>query len=175
MRDIDFSALTPADALDLAVLIEEEARQRYLEFIDMMHEVHHNTEAAKFFAFMAENEQHHRDELAERRQRLYPNEPSRVTGTMIYDVEAPEYDEPQAFMSIRECLDLAMAAEVKAENFFRRTLDTATTPEVRALFAELAEEEVEHQKMVAEQLAKLPADESPLTPEDVADEPVSQG
>ena len=49
---IDFSALTLKDALDLAILIEEEARERYEDFADQM-EQHHTPEAGRFFRFMA--------------------------------------------------------------------------------------------------------------------------
>ena len=35
-RDIDFTELSLQDTLDLAIAIEEEARERYLEFVDQM-------------------------------------------------------------------------------------------------------------------------------------------
>ena len=41
---IDFAALSLQDALDLAILIEEEAQERYLEFVDQMQQ-HHTPEA----------------------------------------------------------------------------------------------------------------------------------
>lgn len=171
--DLDFSSLEPADALDLAVLMEEEARQRYLEFAELMDEVHRNHAAARFFRFMAENEEKHGQELWRRRQDVYPDAPARVNGGMLFDVEAPEYAAPGAFMSVRQCMVTALAAEEKAENFFRRALGIVKHAEVRALFEELAEEEVEHQKMVAEQLAGIPLTKG-VSPEDVADEPVGQ-
>ena len=46
---IDFASLSLQDALDLAILVEEEAQERYLEFVDQM-EQHHTKEAAGFFA-----------------------------------------------------------------------------------------------------------------------------
>lgn len=171
--DLDFSSLEPADALDLAVLMEEEARQRYIEFGELMEEVHRNHAAARFFRSMAENEEKHGKELWRRRQDVYPKAPTRVDGGMLFDIEAPEYAAPGAFMSVRQCMVTALSAEEKAENFFRRALGFVRHPQVRALFEELAEEEVEHQKMVAEQLARLPIAET-VGAEDVADEPVSQ-
>ena len=59
---IDFASLSLQDALDLAILVEEEAQERYLEFVDQM-EQHHTQEAARFFASMAKNEQKHGEEL----------------------------------------------------------------------------------------------------------------
>ena len=59
---IDFAALSLQDALDLAMLVEEEAQERYLEFVDQM-EQHHTKEAASFFAAMAKSEQKHGEEL----------------------------------------------------------------------------------------------------------------
>ena len=64
-RGIDFATLTLKDALDLAVLVEEEACERYGEFADQM-EMHDTPDAARFFRYMIENEEKHRIALAER-------------------------------------------------------------------------------------------------------------
>ena len=74
---IDFASLSLQDALDLAILVEEEAQERYLEFVDQM-EQHHTPEAAKFFAMMARNEQKHGEELRARRHGLFGDAPRRV-------------------------------------------------------------------------------------------------
>jgi len=170
---LDFRTLEPADALDLAVLMEEEARQRYIEFAEVLDEVHHNAAAAAFCRAMVTNEERHGRELLERRQRLYPAAPARVTAAMLFDVEAPEYEAAGAFMTPHACMEMALAAETKAERFFRDALAVTPHPEVRALFTELADEEVDHQRMVREQLDRLPPVER-LTRDDVADEPVGQ-
>ena len=47
-QGIDFSQLSAQDALDLAILIEEEAEERYQEFAHQM-DVHHTPDAAGFF------------------------------------------------------------------------------------------------------------------------------
>ena len=59
---LDFSKLGLQDALDLAVLVEEEAHERYLELTDQMQQ-HHTPEAAQFFTTMAGNEKKHGEEL----------------------------------------------------------------------------------------------------------------
>lgn len=171
-RAFDPSELTLKDALDLAILIEDEARDRYQEFAHQM-ELHHTEEAARFFRFMAENEAHHGSELRQRRLRLFGGQPASIDPNSGYEVEAPEYQEARAFMSIREAMEVALAAERKAWSFFDEALRQISDPEIRKLFEELREEEVEHQKMVLEQLEKLP--ETPeADPEDYVDPPRQQ-
>lgn len=166
---LDVSALTLRDALDLAVLIEEEARDRYLEFAEQM-EMHRTPEAARFFRFMSENEEKHRVELAERRDKRFGDAPVNVTRAMLFDVEAPEYDEARAFMTVREALESALRSEEKAASFFASALAGLRDPDVRGLFGELHAEEIEHQRLVRAQLAKAPAE--PLVhPSEIADEP----
>lgn len=171
-KGIEFASLSLKDALDLAVLIEEEARDRYEEFAEQM-ELHHTPEAAKFFRFMAGNEEKHRAELAERRRIIFRNAHSAVTRQMIFDVEAPEYDEARAFMTAREALQAAFRSEKKAYAFFTGALVHVAEPTVKSLFEELRAEEIQHQKLVLAELEKTPPD-SALRAEDFADEPTAQ-
>ena len=67
----------------------------------------------------------------------------------------------------------ALASEVKAHDFFVAALPALKDTEVRALFEELRDEELEHQKLVNAELAKLPPD-SGLSDEDFVDEPAPQ-
>jgi rubrerythrin len=170
-KGIDFTNLSLRDALDLAVLIEIEARDRYEEFADQM-DAHHTPEASRFFRFMAINEEKHRASLAERRGELFGEEPTVVSPSMIFDIEAPDYDEARAFMTARDALDSAMRSETKAHGFFDRALPSIADKDVRELFEELRAEEVEHQELVQQQLDKLPPD-NPLAAADFADDPVS--
>jgi len=169
---IDFATLTLQDALDLAILIEEEARERYEEFADQM-DLHHTPEAASFFRFMAGNEEKHRAALAARRQARFGAAPPAVTRAMIFDVEAPDYDEARAFMTARAALAAALRSEEKAHAFFVAALPRLTDAEVRTLFAELRDEEVEHQDLIRRQLAAAPPDPE-FAADDFADEPVEQ-
>jgi erythrin-vacuolar iron transport family protein len=167
---IDFASLSLQDALDLAILVEEEAQERYLEFVDQM-EQHHTPEAARFFAAMAKNEQKHGEELRRRRRSLFGNAPLRVKRSMLWDVEAPDYDQPRAFMSARRAMEVALASERKAHEFFVSALPHVSDPEVKTLFAELREEEVLHQRLVLEAMGALPP-ESDTDPGDYEDPPV---
>jgi len=172
IKGIDFTSLSLRDALDLAILIEEEAKERYEEFADQM-EAHHTPEAASFFRFMSRNEEKHRFDLSERRVRLFSDSPRSVTRSMLFDVEAPDYDQARAFMTPREALETALQSEEKAQAFFAAALPQVKDPGVKALFEELREEEVEHQELVKGELAKLPPDAG-VRPDDFADEPVAQ-
>jgi rubrerythrin len=172
IQNLDLSRLSLKDALDLATLIEEEAHDRYLELADQMDQ-HRTPEAARFFRFMAENEAKHGAELAERRRELFGDGPRDVRSTMIFDVEAPEYDEARAFMSARQALGIALRCEEKAHAFFVSALPHVKDPQVNALFAELRDEEVHHQELVRREIARLP--EGPETDgEAFVDEPNAQ-
>ena len=171
LRGVDFSQLSLRDALDLAILIEEEAQERYEEFADQMVK-HHTPEAARFFRFMADNEAKHGMELAKRRVQIFGREAHTVTRSMLFDIEAPEYDEARAFMTPRAAMEAALRSEIKAHAFFFAALPRVQDTEVRALFEELCNEEVEHQELVRRELAKLPPDDE-VAPDAFADEPTA--
>lgn len=168
---IDFATLGLRDALDLAILIEEESAERYEEFADELS--HHDTkEAAAFFLQMKGNEEKHHASLVARRKQLFGVEPCRVRREQIFDVEAPETDEVRAFMSLRAALETSLLAERKACAFFEGALPRLEHPEVKALFTELAAEEAEHIMLVQRQLDKAPPDSG--SDDAYADDPVEQ-
>ncbi len=171
-QTIDFAKLSLKDALDLAVLMEEEARERYEEFVDQM-QLHHTPDAADFFRAMAANETKHGEQLARRRRALFKAEPAQITRAMLWDLEAPEYDSARAFMSVRRAMEVALQSEIKAHDFFADALRHVADGEVRKIFAELRDEDTEHQRLIRDQLRKLPPD-SGANPDDYADEPVAQ-
>lgn len=168
--NLDFSELSVQDALDLAVLIEKEAEERYLFFASMLGE-RYRGDAADFFTMMARNEQRHGAELMERRRLLFADSPSRVTAEMIEDVEAPDTTKPSAFMSPRHALEVALESEIKAYEFFDRALPSIRDPEVLELFQELRDEEIEHQRLVRELRMKYPETLEPDVPPDEIDTP----
>ena len=169
---IDFAHLSLQDALDLAILVEDEAQERYLEFVDQM-EKQHTPEPARFIATMARNEQRHGDELRWRRRALFGDRPPRVTRSQLWDVEAPDYDQTRAFMPVRRAMEVALASETKAHAFFVSALPHVADAEVRALFEELRDEELLHQSLVREFLDALPP-EAPTDPDGYEDPPVAQ-
>jgi len=171
-QGIDLTGLSVQDALDLAIMIEEQAQERYEEFTRQM-DLHHTPEAATFFRHMAQNEAKHGEELSKRRTRLFADAPRQVKATMLWDIEAPEYDEARAFMTPRQAMETALRCEEKAHAFFVGALPQISDPDVKALFEELRDEEVAHQDLVKNELAKLPPGPD-VGPDDYSDEPVAQ-
>lgn len=170
--DIDFSRLSLRDTLDLAIYVEEEAKERYDDFAAQL-EAHRTQDTAKFFRFMADNEIKHAERLVAQRRELFGDEPTTADTSILYDIEAPEFDAARAFMSIRAALDVAMESEVKAYQFYDSALAKITDAEVRELFLELRDEEARHQEMITEIMAKIPEDDG-FDPDDFVDEPAGQ-
>jgi rubrerythrin len=169
---LDFAQLSLQDALDLAILIEEEAKERYEEFAENL-QVHHTADAAQFFTTMAGNEAKHGADLLERRRAMFGDAPTRVSRDMLWDVEAPGFDQTRMFMTARQAIEVALASEVKAYDYFDAALAHVQDPAVRALFEELRGEEAEHQALVKAVMAKIPPDDPAAGGFD-ADEPVGQ-
>jgi len=151
---LDLSKLSLMDALDLATLIEEEARQRYE--MSQLGRTGGGYNAGSFFASMAENEAKHGTELLERRMKLFGKTPMKLKLDDLYDVEAPEMGAPRRGMSTLQAFEVGLAAEKKAYDFYDMALPGITDPEVRILFTELRDEESEHIEMLREEMAKLP-------------------
>ena len=152
---LDFAKLDLMDALDLAVLIEAEAYDRYQLFAAQLG---HRCagDAASVFSSMAENEAKHGRELAARRKQLFGTTPRRVKRDDVFDVEAPDHGAPRSNMSTLQAFEVALAAEQKAHDFYDQALPHVTDAEIKSLFAELRDEETDHVRMVREAIAHLP-------------------
>jgi rubrerythrin len=168
---IDFRTLSLQDALDLAIAIEEEAKERYDEFVRQVGGGRYPGDASDMFRLMAGYEAKHGAELAERRRALFGSAPRSVTKEALDDVEAPDRGKPRVFMSARQAMEVALASEEKAHDFFDGALRYVTDANVKALFEELRGEEKEHIRLVRQRLEKLPP--GPDVEEDEADEPGS--
>jgi len=169
---LDFGRMDLRDALDLAILMEEEARQRYVEFSKLVGG-RYTGDASDIFKLMASYEEKHGAQLEARRRSLFQDAPRRVTMDMLDDAEAPDRGQPRVFMSARDAVAVALRSEEKAWSFFDEALRVLTDPSVRELFVELRAEEAEHKKLLATRLAKLPA--GPDLTEAEADQPGSDG
>jgi rubrerythrin len=168
---IDFRTLSLQDALDLAISIEEEAKDRYDDFARQVGGGRYAGDAADMFRTMAGFEAKHRAELASRRRDLFGFAPRRITKEALDDVEAPDRGKPRVFMSARQAMEVALSSEEKAFEFFDGALPHLTDPDVRMLFEELREEEEKHIGMVKQRLARLPP--GPDLDEEDADAPGS--
>ncbi len=171
-HDLDFNSLTVRDALDLAVFIEEEAKQRYEDFAAQM-ELHHTPDAARFFHHMAANELKHAQKITERRTARFADEPVTVDRNLLFDVEAPEFDKARAFMSVRQALEVALESETKAYDFYVGALAAVEDDDLQELFVWLRDEEVAHQRMVRELMDRV-GDDGPFDPDDFVDAPQAQ-
>lgn len=152
---VDFSTLTLMDALDLAILIELEALERYRLFAEQLGHSYVG-DAASVFRKMVISEGKHADELNQRREALFGTTPARVSRTAIFDVEAPDVGAVRWDMSPLGAYRIALASETKARDFYDEALPFVTDPDVRALFVGLRDEEVEHIQLVEQAIAALP-------------------
>lgn len=161
------------DALDLAILVEIEAQERYEEFSRQIGSSS-TDDAGAFFSQMAINESKHADELKLKRKQLYKDSPSRMSLEVLYEyqeIEAPEFDRAMSFMSARNALNIALDCEIKAYNFFCKAEKEVKDESVKALFNELKMEELHHQSLVKDLINSTDGDEAPIVnPKDV-DEP----
>ena len=152
---LDLSKVTLMDALDLASLIEFEAKKRYTEFAESLGS-RGVDDAGAVFRSMAVNETKHCEEIAERRFALFGDKPAKVTLDDIFDVEAPDMGEVRWNMSVHKAYQLALFSEQKAFAFYDEALDYVEQTDVKALFEELREEEADHVRMLVKIIAKLP-------------------
>jgi rubrerythrin len=142
-------------AIDLAALIEIEAYRRYTQFAERLGS-RDGHDAGAVFESMAVNEGKHGEQLAERRFALFGNEPPTVKLDDIFDVEAPDFGAPSMNMSPLKAYQVALSSEKKAYSFYDQALRYVDQPDVKALFAELRDEEADHVRMLEEIIAKLP-------------------
>ena len=170
MTQIDVRSLSLRDALDLAILMEEEAKERYEQFTRIVGG-RYPGDASDMFQMMAANEAKHGAQLAEPRRALFADAPGRLTRDMLYEVEAPDLGKPRVFMSARQAMEVALDSEEKAYAFFDGALPNVADPDVKVLFEELRSEELRHQNLVRGYLERLPAGAD--VDEDEADEPGS--
>ena len=170
-RSIDFSALDLRDALDLAILIEHEARERYTELAGRVGG-RYVGDASDVFTRMAGNEAKHAEQLQARRRELFGDVPRRVSASQFWQVEAPDQGDVRVFMSARQAFELAHDAEKRAFEFYEAAAEKVADPGARDLFLELRDEELTHRLAIERLMQELPA--GPDLEEDDADEPAAQ-
>lgn len=169
-KGIDFAALSLKDALDLAILIEEEAKERYRTLSELVGG-RYPGDAGDVFRAMVANEAAHEAELLERRKGLFGEVGRRVSRDMLFDVEAPDFGAIRVFQSPRQAMEVALRAEEKAFEFFDRALPYVKDARVERLFDELRAEERRHAAMLRAKMKGMPS--GPDVEEELADEPGS--
>lgn len=138
-----------------ALAMEREAVQRYEELADAM-EMANNRDVAKAFRTMAGYEAKHAQAIMEQMKwTVDPPVPAHAWST----AEAPEVvpnDEVHYLMHPWHALQLALAAEQRAEAYFDELARAATTDSVRRAALQLKAEEAEHVQLVQAWLNKTP-------------------
>lgn len=140
-----------------ALAMEREAVERYTDFADQM-ETHNNREVAAMFRTMAGYETKHAQEImAEMGWKEPPLKALQGVRWAGFDSpEAPSIDSVHYLMQPWHALQLALAAEQRAEAFFGALAAAATNDAVRAKALELQAEETEHVELVKAWMAKVP-------------------
>ncbi|MGE5236571.1 MAG: ferritin-like domain-containing protein [Acidobacteriota bacterium] len=153
---IDFAKLAPQDILDIAAFIEHEAQERYEVFAVHL-ETQGDRETARFFRTMAQLEATHGAQVEGRRVARFADLPGHIRDVVEWDVEGPPLDRSQGSFTAEEALDLALASEVRAREFFAGAQQFMVDPQTAAMLAELHRDEVGHIRMLEEQKARLVA------------------
>ncbi len=167
---VDFANLSLKDALDLAILVEQEAGERY-EKLSGMVGGRYAGDAGDVFREMAKNEARHCVDLEARRQELFGKAKRTVSRDALYDVEAPDFTAVDVFMSARQAMEVAVEDERKAYDFYDGAAAHVKDKAVRKLFEELRGEESRHEATLRKKMKDLP--EGPDIDDEVADEPGS--
>ena len=144
------------DFMVQAVAMELEAAQRYNELADAM-EVHNNGEVAALFRKMAVIEGHHAEQvMAEMGWSAMPVAPRAMPWEGFESAEMVPTDELHYLMQPWHALQLALAAEQRAERFFAHLASIAENEGVRKAALELQAEEREHVELIEAWLKKTP-------------------
>jgi rubrerythrin len=142
-----------------AYAMEVEASQRYADLADAM-DMHNNREVAELFRKMAVIEGKHGAEILQHMGWKEP--PANAVAPSWEGYEAAEsvpIDEVHYLMRPWHALQLALAAEQRAERFFAELAKSTTDEAVRKAALELQEEEREHVELVRAWMAKVPQPE----------------
>jgi rubrerythrin len=152
--EVDFSKMDGRDALDIAIVIEDEAQLAYEHLAEWV-AGDGNAEAAEFFNRMAVREKRHKTEISERRKELYGDAPTRHDDDAPWQAEVPDYESLGREVSLADAFDVAMGAETRAHDFYAEAIDYIEDETVVELFEWLRKAEVEHQRMLKEEMDRF--------------------
>ncbi|HXZ52292.1 MAG TPA: ferritin family protein [Burkholderiales bacterium] len=140
-----------------ALAIEREAAARYQEFATRMDD-EGNDAAARLFRELAGFERQHAAQLERDTKGMLL--PSPAPGDYAWlDSAAPEtaaHDLLFRLMTPSDALEIALAAELRAQDFFEHVRAEASDARLRDLASEMAQEEQAHAAWVREALARTP-------------------
>ncbi|MCU0305697.1 MAG: ferritin family protein [Thermoanaerobaculales bacterium] len=151
---VDFSRMDGQDALDVAKVVEDEAQLAYEHLAEWV-AGDGNVEAAEFFSRMAGREKRHKEEIAARRTALFGDAPPRHDESAPWQAEVPDYEALGREVTLAQAFDVAMGAETRAHDFYAEALEFIAEPEVAELFDWLRKAEIEHQRMLRDEMDRL--------------------
>jgi rubrerythrin len=146
-----------ADLYAIAYQIEADAVERYTMLAEQM-EMHNNPELVGIFRDLARAEGIHRDEIAS--AAADPDIVAHARKVAQWrsgeSPEAVDLSEAHYLMTPRDALEMALAGEERAFEFYNRLSD-ARDPEVKQLAAEFVAEELGHVELCRSLLRRYPA------------------
>ena len=145
------------DLLAVAYQIEIDAVDRYNLLADQM-ETHNNPELVKIFRDLARAEGIHGEEIRRLAGDFDVVAHARQIANFKRDESPEEADLSSAhyLMTPWHALQLSLAGEKRALAYFTSIVETAKDPKVKAMAAELVEEEAEHVNLVHRLLKRYP-------------------
>jgi rubrerythrin len=150
-------ASDPAGFMARAWAMEVEAVERYTMLADAMEE-HNNRDVAELFRKLARIEQLHADRIAE--ESFARGLPALPPGGVEWeDGEGPETADPGELhyrMQPYHALQIALAAERRAQRFFSKMARASTSSAVRTAAREMAAEEGEHVRLIEDWIKRTP-------------------
>ncbi len=139
-----------------ALAMELDAAQRYAEFADAM-EMHNNRDVGELFRKMAVIEGKHAAQImAQMGWKTVPANARAPAWEGFDPAETVPHESLHYRMQPWHALQLALAAEQRAEAFFAHLVDVVETDAVRAAARELLDEEREHVELIRAWIAKVP-------------------
>lgn len=160
----DFASLKPEEALHVAIFIEERNARMYEEFGQVFAPGRDkdSQEIAATFREMANEERHHATVLMSRYLERYNMTPCVITDQDVQElIELPQPNEEEYTLdhlragkaSRQKVLEIALAAETRARDFYLKLLKSEEDPEMRALYTEMAQFENEHEQFLRRRVA----------------------
>lgn len=153
---LDFSKLKPHDVLDLAIFAEQEAQDNYEQLATILRS-RHADHAADFFLRMAGLEKLHHDQLATRRNQLFPDAVPNIADRWFWGIEAPDYAAVGPTITVRAAYEFALESEKRAHDYYAEAKSYVLDDSMVELFEELRVAEADHQRLLGDELARLPA------------------
>lgn len=141
-----------------AYAMEQEAMQRYSDLADAM-EMHNNREVAELFRKMASIESKHAAQILDEMGWKVAPAVLAPAWEGFESAESVPADEVHYLMRPWHALQLALAAEQRAERFFGELAMSTSIESVRKAALELQKEEAEHVELVRAWMKKVPQPE----------------